>query len=507
MKYKTVASLRVLLVLVMVLSMSLSCKPKEEKQPETITEITDLAGKTVAVLSGSVQDILLSKACPDAVCMRFDKEADSYAAVDKGKADAALASSISWIMAQKEYQGIEKVGDDTEPIPMGFAFNKNQSELREKFNAFLEEYLAQGKLDEAINAWIDPESDRKMPNPSQVDGSNGTLRFATSTICPPFDYIKNGEISGVEAEIMALFAISQNMKWEFVDVVFSGIIPLIQSGKADIGACIMCITPERSESVDFSIQWGAESSILLVRKNLGTAVAGEPTGFGSSIKNSLYKNLVKEDRYKLLLEGLWNTIIISMLAALLGTILGIILCYASTRKNKFVSGATNGFIEFMRCMPQVVFLMLMFYVVFGKSEVNGLWVAVIAFALCFGAYTSVIFRSAVQSIDKGQTEAALSMGFNKLKAFWHVVLPQTVQRALPVYKGEFIGLVKATSIVGYIAVFDLTKAGDVIRSRTYEAFFPLILITIIYFLVIWAMTAILKYVEKKTMPSRKKFYR
>jgi len=99
------------------------------------------------------------------------------------------------------------------------------------------------------------------------------------------------------------------------------------------------------------------------------------------------------------------------------------------------------------------------------------------------------------------------MGFGKVKAFLNIILPQTVQRALPVYKGEFIGLVKATSIVGYIAVFDLTKAGDIIRSRTYEAFFPLILVTIIYFLVIWALTLFLKFIEAKTQPKRNKFFK
>lgn len=99
------------------------------------------------------------------------------------------------------------------------------------------------------------------------------------------------------------------------------------------------------------------------------------------------------------------------------------------------------------------------------------------------------------------------MGFGKVKAFVNVVLPQAVQRALPVFKGEFIGLVKATSIVGYIAVFDVTKAGDVIRSRTYDAFFPLIIVAILYFLVIWLLTALLKLVENKTQPKRKKFFK
>jgi len=313
-------------------------------------------------------------------------------------------------------------------------------------------------------------------------------------------------------EILARFAMSEGMKWEFVDMNFTGLIPYVQSGKAPLGAGIMCITSERQQSVDFSIPWIYEASALLINKayapsELVTENDESKTPFIESTKQSLHKTLVKEDRFKMLLDGLKATILISLLAALFGTLLGMMLCYLSMHRNKILSGTANVYIEFMRCMPQVVFLMIMFYVVFGSSKLDGLWVAIIAFSLCFSAYTSVIFRSAVSSIDRGQTEAALSLGFGRIKAFWNIILPQAVQRALPVYKGEFIGLVKATSIVGYIAVFDLTKAGDIIRSRTYEAFFPLIIVTIIYFLVIWVLSSALLFIETKTQPKRKKFFK
>ena len=151
-------------------------------------------------------------------------------------------------------------------------------------------------------------------------------------------------------------------------------------------------------------------------------------------------------------------------------------------------------------MPEVVLLMVMYYVVFGKTDLSGTAVAVVAFSMCFGAYTSVIFTSAVGSIDKGQREAALAMGFTPMRAFFTFILPQVVQRALPVYRNEFISLVKATSIVGYITVFDLTRAGDLIRCRTFEAFFPLLIVTAMYFLIIWFLTLLLRYMEFKVQP-------
>jgi polar amino acid transport system substrate-binding protein len=146
----------------------------------------------------------------------------------------------------------------------------------------------------------------------------------------------------------------------------------------------------------------------------------------------------------------------------------------------------------------LVLLMLIFYVVFASVNISPVFVAVIAFGMNFAAYISEIFRAGVQSIDRGQTEAAIAIGFTPAQSFVHIILPQTIQRILPVYKGEFISLVKMTSIVGYIAVQDLTKASDIIRSRTFDAFFPLIIVAVLYFGIAWVLTLALERVEIMT---------
>jgi polar amino acid transport system substrate-binding protein len=145
-----------------------------------------------------------------------------------------------------------------------------------------------------------------------------------------------------------------------------------------------------------------------------------------------------------------------------------------------------------------------FYVVFASVNISPVVVAVLAFGMNFAAYVAEIFRSGIEGIDRGQTEAGLSMGFTKVATFMHIVLPQTVQRVLPVYKGEFISLVKMTSIVGYIAVQDLTKASDIIRSRTFDAFFPLVLVAILYFLIAWILTRALDALERRTDPRQRR---
>jgi ABC-type amino acid transport system permease subunit len=142
------------------------------------------------------------------------------------------------------------------------------------------------------------------------------------------------------------------------------------------------------------------------------------------------------------------------------------------------------YIGIIRGTPMVVLLMIFYYVVFAKVDINPIIVAVIAFGLNGGAFIGEIIRSAILTVDKGQIEAARSMGFSSLGTFFIVTLPQAIRVALPVYKSEFINIMKQTAIVGYIAIVDLTKVGDIIRGRTYDAFFPLITVAVVYLITI-----------------------
>ncbi len=144
--------------------------------------------------------------------------------------------------------------------------------------------------------------------------------------------------------------------------------------------------------------------------------------------------------------------------------------------------------------------MLIYYVVFASVSIDAVLIAILAFALNFAAYVAEIFRTGIEGVDKGQSEAGIAMGFSRLKTFLYIILPQTVRRILPVYKGEFISLVKMTSIVGYIAVQDLTRASDIIRSRTFDAFFPLVMVAILYFFISWFLMQFIEYVGTENRP-------
>ena len=206
---------------------------------------------------------------------------------------------------------------------------------------------------------------------------------------------------------------------------------------------------------------------------------------------SFTNNLIVEDRYRMILDGLQVTLLITFCAAILGTLLGGLVCWMRMSRRKWVQQVAKVYIDIMRGTPVLVLLMLMYYVVMAPVDASGIVVAIITFALNLAAYVSEMLRSAIEGIDRGQTEAGLALGFTRRQTFFRIILPQVVKTVMPVYQGEVVSLLKGTSIVGYIAVADMTRASDLIRSRTFDAFFPLIVTAIIYFIMAWLIGLLL----------------
>ena len=211
-----------------------------------------------------------------------------------------------------------------------------------------------------------------------------------------------------------------------------------------------------------------------------------------SITESFTNNLIAEDRYRMILDGLQVTLLITLCAALLGTLLGGLVCWMRMNRRRWLQQVAKVYIELMRGTPVLVLLMLMYYVVMAPLDATGIVVAIVTFAMNTAAYISEMLRTTIQGIDRGQTEAGLALGFTQRQTFFKIVLPQVVKAVMPVYQGEVVSLLKGTSIVGYIAVADMTRASDLIRSRTFDAFFPLIMTAIIYFLMAWLIGLLLQ---------------
>ena len=217
----------------------------------------------------------------------------------------------------------------------------------------------------------------------------------------------------------------------------------------------------------------------------------------TSLTESFTNNLIAEDRYRMILDGLQVTLIITFCATVLGTILGGLVCWMRMSRRAWLREVAKVYIELMHGTPVLVLLMLMYYVIMAPMDATGIVVAIVTFAICTSAAISEMLRTTIQGIDRGQTEAGLALGYSRRQTFFRIVLPQVIKAVLPVYQGEVVALLKETSIVGFIAVTDMTHASDLIRSRTFDAFFPIILTAIIYFLIAWLIGLLLTSLVKR----------
>lgn len=227
--------------------------------------------------------------------------------------------------------------------------------------------------------------------------------------------------------------------------------------------------------------------------------------FFENIANSFYRTLIEENRWKMFLSGLGNTLLIAVCATAIGILIGILTAivrvyYTQTGKMRFLNGLISLYITVFRGTPVVVQLMIMYYVVFAAAT-NGVPVAILAFGINSGAYVSEVVRAGIMSIDKGQTEASRSLGLKQSQTMISIILPQAVKNILPAMGNEFISLLKETSIVGYITIVDITRVGDLIRSRTYEPFFPLLVVAAIYLVLVIGLTQLLRVIERRLAKS------
>ena len=226
--------------------------------------------------------------------------------------------------------------------------------------------------------------------------------------------------------------------------------------------------------------------------------------FINNVYEQFYHTLIEQDRYRFILEGLGKTLIIAFFAVILGVILGGLVAlirnyHEETKKAKLANFISKLYVTIIRGTPAVLQLMIIYYVIFRTVDINTILVGVIAFGINSGAYVSEIIRAGINSIDRGQKEAADSLGLTYRETMKSIILPQAIRNVLPALSNEFITLLKETSVAGYIGIIELVKAADIIASGTYNYFFPLIIIAIIYLILTIGLSKLLTIFEKKVL--------
>jgi polar amino acid transport system substrate-binding protein len=463
--------------------------------------VEDIIGGMFAVRLGTVYDGIVTDNFSPSEVQRFSELSQAIEAVSLGKVQYAVYDDLGPLQALKKYPDLSYliVPDEYYQVPDAYAASLNNPELVAEVNEFIAEIKANGVYDEMCNRWLTEDFDPNttaIPDINLDDNTGELLKVAADSTTQPFSYIVGDNVpTGFDIEFMMRFAESTNRKLQFDNMSFDALLPSIQSGKNDIACGMITINEERSKSVLFTDPVYFEGAMVIYKTEAEEKTS--ENAFITYIKTAVQRNLIEDNRYKLLVNGLVVTMIITVSSMLIGTVLGGGMAYCLTRKNRFakraaklVSGLVNG-------LPTVTLLMVAYYIIFGSSQISNVIIATATFSIIMAIRIGEVLAGAIETIDPVEIEAARASGFTAAGAFMTVTLPQAVKRALSPYLNNFVNLMKETAIVGYVAIQDLMRASDIIRSRTYDAYFPLLFAALIYLVVTTVFILIFKAIIKK----------
>lgn len=481
----------ILVVLALIVLTTFSVMSKKNKNTASISTET-VANGVIGTQTGTILDSVITENFPDAEVAYFSSIPDLFTAVTSGNIDAFVTEKMAVVDYLKTGSSVNILGDPLTENSFAAAFPKNNAgkKLCNEFNTFLEKAESDGSLKKIHEKWT---SEGPIDTHIEFPKGDVTIRVSTEGLLPPFCYFENGELTGLEMDIIAAFAREMGYEVELSMVAFDSLISEMNSGKSDMIVAGMTPTAERAQSVYISNPYYKDPVVLVVKDteyNISDS-------WITKITKSFRKNFIVENRYLMLLNGLGKTILITVLSALIGTILAFLIILFRRTNSILACKIADIYILLMQGIPVVVLLMVLYYIIFANSGFPGWIVAVIAFSLNEAAYISEMMRSGIDAIDPGQREAALALGYTENQAFFTYIFPQSLKQIFPVYRGEMVALLKGTAIVGYVAVQDLTRMSDIIRSRTYEAFFPLVITALIYLIIAMVIAWLIDKIEIK----------
>ena len=470
-----------------------ACAGKQEEV--AIHGEADVAGHRIGTLAGSCYDIQLSPR-KDIKLSLFSTVSDCAEAVKAGKVDAILVDEVAFSKASLKQTGLKRAFQQEDTFPTAFAFRKEDTALVESFNQFLREIKESGTLDRMLAYWFESEELRPEDFPQVEAYTTGEpLRYANCETIAPIAFLAEGTWNGFEIELARRFAAYLKRPIQIDLFEFTSQIVGLQMGKTDMIGGAIFVTEERQQQVAFGDPYYDVHPAYFIKDVQAAQANKEPLHV--KIMNAFRQNFIVENRWKMITDGLMTTLLITFWSILLGSLLGILLCMMALSRRKGLRTFVGLYDAFMHGIPMLVLLLIMFYVVLARTGWDARTIAIAAFALNFASAAGGVFKTSVESVPRGQTEAGLALGFTRLRTFLNIVLPQAVRKGLPLYKGECISLLKGTSIVGYIAVIDVTRASDLVRSRTFDAFMPLLAVTIIYFVLAWLIGLLLNFLTLK----------
>lgn len=474
-------------------------KELQEAKKNAITCLDDLEGKRIGVQIGTTGDIYASDYEGDeagTVIERYNKGTDAIQALKNGKIDCVILDeqpSLAYTARNTELKILE---EEFAVEEYAICISKDNTKLKDNINEALTKIKEDGTLEKIIENYIGDDS-KKGKNPYEkqdVSRENGVLIVATNASFKPYEYYEDGKITGLDMDMMQALCDRMGMELQIEDMEFDSIISAVISGKADVGTAGMTVTEDRLKNVDFTDTYTTAKQVVIVKDPEAAITA-------NSIKERFKDNFIEDNRFQYILTGFKNTLLITFFSVLIGIVFGGIIALIRTSHDRnggltILNLICKIYLTVMRGTPAVVQLLIFYYIILVSVDAKIL-VAVIAFGLNSAAYVAEVVRSGIMSVDMGQFEAGRSLGLSYRQTMMSVIIPQAFKNILPALCNEFISLLKETSISGYIALVDLTKAGDIIRSNTYDAFMPLIAVALIYLVLVMALTAGVNALERR----------
>ena len=502
------ASTRKLLIFCLsVLSVMLLSACGKDVPPNEVFSVDDLPGKIIGVQLGTTGDIYASDYEGDdegTKIERYNKGADAVSSLLQGKIDCVIIDEQPAAAFTRQNPELTILEEEFTLEDYAAVIAKDNTELLGKVNTAIEELIADGTVKKIIDNYIpDEETGETIPFTYRQQVTEGEkLRMATNAQFPPYEFYESGQMVGIDVEIARAIADKLGLVLVIDDIEFDAIINAVSSGKADIGLAGFTVTDERKKQINFTTTYTTSKQVVIVRDD-------EAIREAQSLSSKLHNNFVKEDRWKFLAQGLLNTIIITIVAIVIGVIFGFLLALVRVAHDKNGSFKVLNFfvklyVTIIRGTPMMVQLLIIYFVIFASVDISKLLVAIVAFGLNSSAYLCEVIRSGIMSVDEGQFEAGKSLGLSYGVMMKSVILPQALKNVLPAIGNEFIALLKETSIAGYIGLQDLTRGGDIIRSITYEPMIPLLTVALIYLVLVILLSAGVSKLERRLKKNDRK---
>ena len=453
-----------------------------------------LEGARIGTYEGGLASIYAEEDYPEARVLEYENVFGITSALSADKVDYAfLPESLARRFVQAN-PGFSYLSPGVYEFGIRFGVAKGNDELRDEVNAVIDKLAADSTLEAVQKKWFE-DGDYSMEGIPACD-SDEVLRVAICASDEPIAFIQDGQLMGCDIELAMRIGYELGMRVEFQDMTFASELTSVVSGTADL-AQHYAYSKERAESIDFTDPLYTERWVAMFDE--GT---GESLGVLETLQRSLRMTFVDEARWRMVLDGLAVTVGIALASFALGTLGGAFLCWLNWRGGAGAAFA-RGYVKVVTGVPTLVWLLLFYYVAFKGTGVPGAVVAAVCFGLESAAPLRGVFQMGLASVGRGQLEACMALGFSEHQAIRHIVIPQAISSVWKFYSAQLTGLVKTTSIVGYIAVADLTKVSDIIRSRTLESLFPLDSTALVYFAIIALLSWLLSRVAKRFDPRRR----